>query len=148
MKTKTTYPEKISKAKTILIAVLISIQASLIAGDSSAVKKDSNYLSEAYKAGIETSYIQSAQSGYLFLDEVAFEPEYEIEDWMSNVQNDYKNTCVNEEEIELEEWMCNTHHSFWKDLVEVAEPELVIEDWMTHPEDWFENTADIMLTAK
>lgn len=148
MKTKTTYPEKANKAKVILIAVLISIQAALIAGDSSTVKKDSNYSSRAYKAGIETLYIQAAQSGYLYLDEVASEPEYEIEDWMSNVHNNYKNVCVDEEDIELEEWMCNTQHSFWKDLDEVAEPELVIEDWMTHPEDWFENTEDIMLTSK
>jgi hypothetical protein len=147
MKTKVTYPEKAYKAKAILIAVMISIQAAVIAGDSSNVKKDYNS-GMVYKTSTEASSTQSASNASLYSDEVAFEPEYEIEEWMSNIQNNYKPTCAVEEEIELEEWMCNIHNSFWKDADEVDEPELAIEDWMTQPDEWFDNAQELMLTAK
>ena len=53
MKTITNYPGKAKRAKAILIAGLISIQAALIAGDSSSVNKEFAITNDAYIASTE-----------------------------------------------------------------------------------------------
>lgn len=148
MKTKTTYPENANKAKALLVAGLILIQASLIAGDSSSVKQSFNYTNDAYIAGTELPNALNTENSFCYLYEEAYEPEMEIEDWMCNIYSDYLNANSDEEEIELEDWMYNTQNSFWKDLDETMEQELAIEDWMTKPEKWFDTTQEIVLTSK
>ncbi len=147
MKTKTTYPENAKKAKAILVAGLIFIQAALIAGDSSDVKKEFTNTNDAYIAGTEVPNALKAENAYYYLNDVAFEAEMEIEEWMYNVHNDYMKSA-SEEEVELEEWMYNTQHSFWFDLNDAEESELAIERWMTNPNDWKNNSDELMLTSK
>ena len=148
MKTKTTYPEKARKAKTILVAVLFLIQASLIANDSSDVNQNYN---ETKNANYEYTGIPATlntEKAYCNINEVAFETEYEIEDWMSNIQNDSFNSQLDEKEIELEEWMYNPQHSFWLDLNDAEESELAIESWMTNLNDWINTCGELLLTSK
>lgn len=148
MKTKTTHPEKANKVKAIFVAGLILIQASLIASDSSDVKKHLNPVKDAYTLSTEQPYALNAGNAYDYVYEEAYEPEMKIEDWMYNIQNDAFNSKVEEEEIELEEWMYNTHHSFWFDLDEADESELAIERWMTNPDEWMNTSDEILLTSK
>jgi hypothetical protein len=146
MKTITNQQEKAKRVKAMIIAVLISIQTVLIAGDSSSVNKEFTITSDAYIAGTELPNTSLAQNAYSYIHEEAFETEMEIEDWMCNIHND--SYTVVEEEYELEEWMCNTHHSFWNDLYEAEEPELAIEQWMTKPNEWLKAIDEIILTSK
>ena len=134
-------------AKAILIAGLISIQAALIAGDSSNVNKDVAITNDAYIAGTELPNTLKAENTYCYLNDVAFEAEMEIEDWMYNIQND-NDDAYPEEEYKLEEWMCNIHNSFWNEIYETEEPELAIENWMTNPDEWLIAIYQIILSSK
>lgn len=129
MNTKTTYP-----VKGILVAGLILIQVHLLANGSSEFTK------VPVAAKIENSYSN--------ISEEAFEAEYEIEDWMHNIQNDVWNSDAIEEEQELEEWMYNTKHYFWLDLSDAEDIEPAIENWMTNPNDWIYNGNELILSSK
>lgn len=147
MKTKTTYPANANKTKALLVAVLILIQAALIASDSSDVNREN----ETKKGYFEYNAIPVAlnlENAYYYLNEEAPEDEYEIEDWMCTIYKDSFNYQSDEEEIELEEWMYDIKHSFWLDLNDAKESELVIESWMTKPNDWIDTSEDLMLTSK
>lgn len=148
MKTITTYSGHAKRAKAILIAGLIFIQAALLASDSSDVKQAYINTGDAYPEYAEKPNAQNAENVYYELSDTAFEAEMEIEDWMCNIHNDSFNYNLDEEEIELEEWMYNTQHIFWKDLDEAEEPELAIEDWMTNPDEWFKFTDEVILSSK
>ncbi len=78
MKTKTTYPKKAKRAKAILVGGLILIQASLIAGDSSGVKQELANTSDSYYEYSEIPIALNAANAYYYLNEVAFEAEFEM----------------------------------------------------------------------
>ena len=83
------------------------------------------------------------------MDEEAFEPEYEIEDWMFNVHNyPFNVQSVEEKRIKLEAWLCKTQHTYWLDLEEVSEEEIAIESWMANPKDWKNTGDELMLSYK
>jgi peptidoglycan hydrolase CwlO-like protein len=133
MKTKTTYPMNAKMATAFLIAGLFLIQASLIANDSSDVNQ--NY--------------SETKNTYSYINEEAFEAEYEIEDWMSNVHTyPFNVQSVEEKRIKLEEWMCKTQHTLWLNLNEVVEEEIAIESWMANPKDWKNTGDELMLSCK
>ena len=148
MKTKTNYPENANRVKAFLVAELILIQVSLIAGEKSYVKQDSNNTVDSYSGCTKFPIALNVGNACYYLYEVAVEIEYEIEDWMCNIYNDNFNTHVDEEEIELEEWMYNTQHSFWLDLNDIEEPEPAIESWMANPNNWINTTDELLLTSK
>jgi hypothetical protein len=147
MKTKATYPEMTRTAKTILIAALFFAEATLKAGDSSVAKKDSDNNHDANITGTELPKTLKAENAFYYLNEVADEPEMEIEEWMYNVHYDYTKSAP-EEEIELEEWMCNTQHPFWLDLSDAVESEPAIESWMINPNAWKNISDEFLLTSK
>jgi hypothetical protein len=171
MKTTTTYPENANKAKVILVAGLILIQASLIAGDSSDVNQNYNETNKAYSEYTAVPAILNAEMAYYNINEEAVETEYEIEDWMFDIQNDNYNAYSEEEEIELEDWMCNIQNdsfksqqqeaeieleewmynpqnSFWFNLTEAKESEPAIESWMANPDEWINTSNELVLNSK
>ncbi len=175
MKTKNNYPENANRAKALLIAGLILIDVTLLAGESSFILKDSN--NTACDHGENTKYLSSQNAGnacdyildeatenelkiedwmcdtqnsfWLDLD-VAKESEPAIENWMCNTQNSFWLDLDDAEESEpaIEDWMCNTQNSFWLDLDVAKESEPAIENWMTDPNDWTDTGDELMLTSK
>ncbi len=148
MKTITTYPKKAKRAKAYLIAGLILTQVSLMASESFIVNRDSESTGNSLSEYTETSVALNSENAYYYLNEIAPETEFEIEDWMSNIHNDYLNAQLNEEEMELEEWMYNTQHVFWKDLINVGEYELVVESWMINPNEWMQKSNCLSMYTK
>jgi hypothetical protein len=147
MKTKT-YPQIAGTYKMILVAGLIFVQTLGIAGDGSDIKKEVG--SPKVSPVIPTELSITANQGIFYdnLNEEAYEPEMEIEEWMSHIQDYSADSTADEEEYELEDWMCNPKNSFWLDLSEASEPELIIEDWMTNPDAWKTVNDNILLTSK
>ena len=152
MKIRTIYPGKARKAKTILVAGLVLMQASLMANDSSDVNRNYNATENVYNEYAGNPSKLNVENINYYLNEKAFEAEYEIEDWMFNVYSDYLNTVTNEEavepEIKLEEWMSDIQDSFWLDLDEAQEQEPAIECWMTDPKDWIDTEDESVLSLK
>ena len=148
MKTKINTPENAKRAKAILIAGLILLQASLMASENITSELDSDQILFTVNECEISPVLSHAENICFHLNEAAIENEYEIEDWMCNIHNHDLNTQWDEEEYELEEWMYNTDHVFWKDLDEAEESEAVIECWMANPDNWLNPYDDVMLTAK
>lgn len=148
MKTKTNYPETAKRAKVLLTAALILIQVSLLAGKGSDGTKEIGKTTDYHAKCAKIPNALHAENSYYAHNEVAFESEYEIEDWMCNIHNAFDQNQADEEEIDLEEWMYNTQHIFWKDLSDAEEPELAIETWMANPREWITTKNELLLTAK
>jgi len=175
MKTKNNYPENANRAKAFLVAGLILIQVTLLAGESSFILKDSNNTVHGYSENTKCPSSQNAGNACDYLIEEAIENEFEIEDWMYNTQHSFwldlndaeeseraiedwmYNTQhsfwldlndAEESELAIEDWMYNTQHSFWLDLNDAEESELAIESWMTNPNDWINASDELMLTSK
>ncbi len=148
MKTKTNTTRNANRAKVLFVAGMIMIQVSLIAGENADLKLDSDNTVNAYSECTKSPIAYNAINTCFYLNEVASESEYEIEDWMCNIHNNDLNTQWDEEELELEEWMYKTEHIFWMDLNDVEESELAIECWMANPNSWLNTKDELMLTAK
>lgn len=148
MKTLTTYPlrTKLVKAFGSIAIILTSIAS--IAADSAEVKKELKNTTEAIESCNTVPNTIHSGVSLKYLNEVAIEPEYEIEEWMCNVHNECRSDKTIEEELELEDWMYNTSHSFWQEINNVQEEEIAIEEWMTKPDEWLEADFRMVLTSR
>ena len=150
MKTKNNYPENTSRIKALLIAGLILIHVTLLAGKGSLILKDSNNTAFDYSENTKYPSSQMAGNACDYLLDEATENELKIEDWMCNTQNSFWFDLEDAKESEpaIEDWMCNTQDSFWLNLTDVKESEPAIENWMTNPNGWTDTGDELMLTSK
>ena len=136
MKTKNNYPKNANRIKVILVAGMILMQVTLVAGKSSYAGHFTGTGTGAYSKNTELLNASNGRNENYTIPKEATEQEYDIEDWMCTVYQDFLNAGSDEEEIELEEWMYNPQDNFWKDIFDAEEPEIAIESWMENPQDW------------
>jgi hypothetical protein len=148
MKTKTANQEKAKPAKALLIISLIFIQTALIASDGSELKHHYTRGGETQKRVTENSVASIPGNTFYYIPEVAPETEYELEDWMCDVHNEFWDSAADEAEVELEDWMCDTSNSFWSDIIRPREEELAIEEWMKNPDSWIQESKCLSMNTK